>query len=277
MATGLSICALVCLATGLGVPLYGVDSPDYLTLGVKQLRTGATFAAARTLRLAVNQGDDRAHLYLASAYFVLNQHQLFATEIAAAKIAAPSDPEPWYVEGRYLFEAHGRREAAVAQFQHALSKDPEHIKSRCYLGIAFREMHLAKEAEQQLVQAIQLAESRKLRFYLPYQTLAEQLLDLNRLDEAKGYIESAVRIAPEVALNHFLLGKIAWAQSNASHSNSLQAIAALRKTIEIDEAFIEARYLLARILNKQGDVAGSAEQLKEFSALKEIFGAGRLH
>ena len=247
------------------------QTADPLSVGVRQLREGATFAAVGALREALKQGDPRAHVVLASAYFVLNQRALFAKEVAAAKSAFPSDPEPYYIEGRYLSEVEDRQEAAIVQFEQALARNPQHVKARCHLGIAFRSMQRASDAEEHLLKAIQLIEARKLSFYLPYQTLSSQYLEFGRIDEAERYIKAAVAMAPEVPLNQFLLGKITEAQGR-----SAEAITALRTTIRLDEAFLEARYLLAAILRKQGDATGSRQQLAEFTRLKDIYGAGRL-
>lgn len=257
------LCVLFCLTAP--------AAEDQLGLGVRQLRSGSTFAAVRTLRQALKDGNARAHLYLAEAYFVLNQHALFVTEIAAAKTTSPADPEPYYIEGRFAFQIEASPQTAANFFEQALARDPGHIKAQYYAGVALRSMQKMDEAEVHLKKAMQLADARSVSFYLPYQTLAEQLLDAGRIEEAEGYIKAAVRMAPEVALNQFLLGKIMSAQSHPA-----EAIAALRTTVQLDEAFLEARYMLARILEKQGDAAGSKQQFAEFQALKDIYGAGRL-
>ena len=266
-----SILVLTCLLAALLTPLRSHDATDLLTLGVRQLRSGSAFAAARTLREAVTKGNPRAHLFLAEAYFVLNQHALFAAEIAAAKAAAPTQAEPHYVEGRHTLLIDGDAQAAVEQFKLALSREPEHIKAQCYLGIALRSLHRPSEAEEHLKKAVQLAESANVPFYLPYQTLAEYYLEQGNVTEAERSIKAAVKLSPEVALNQFLLGKIMLARSEPA-----QAVAALRATIQLDEAFLEARYLLARILEKQGDAIGSKQEFAQFQALKEVYGAGRL-
>ncbi|MEO8659602.1 MAG: tetratricopeptide repeat protein [Bryobacteraceae bacterium] len=266
-----SLLVLICLAAALGTPLRSEDGSDLLTLGVKQLRSGSTFASARTLRQAVKEGNPRAHLFLAEAYFVLNQHALFAAEIAAAKAAAPTQAEPYYIEGRHTLLVEGNAQTAVEQFKLALSRDPEHIKAQCYLGIALRNLQRHAEAEEHLKTAVQLAETVKVPFYLPYQTLAEHYLDQGNSTESERCIKVAVKLSPEVPLNQFLLGKILWARSQPA-----DAVAALRSTIQLDEAFLEARYLLARILEKQGDTIGSKQEFAQFQALKEVYGAGRL-
>ena len=69
----------------------GAPASDF-TVGVSLLRQGSTFASVRALRRALASGDQAAHLPLAEAYFVLNQHRFFAEEIAQAKAANPSDP-----------------------------------------------------------------------------------------------------------------------------------------------------------------------------------------
>jgi tetratricopeptide (TPR) repeat protein len=266
-----SFLVLIFLSAAVGTPLRSEDGTDLLTLGVKQLRSGSTFAAARTLRQAVKEGNPRAHLFLAEAYFVLNQHALFAAEITAAKAAAPNQAEPYYIEGRHTLLIEGNAQAAVEQFKLALSREPEHIKAQCYLGIALRNLQRPAEAEEHLKKAIQLAEAGKVPFYLPYQTLAEQYLEQGNSTEAERCIKVAVKLSPDVALNQFLLAKIM-----SARSEPVEAVAALRATIQLDEAFLEARYLLARILEKQGDTIGSKQEFAQFQALKEVYGAGRL-
>lgn len=247
----------------------GAPASDF-TVGVSLLRQGSTFASVRALRRALASGDQAAHLPLAEAYFVLNQHRFFAEEIAQAKTANPSDPEPYYVNGRYLFQTAGNFDAASQEFDQALSRDSKHVKARCYLGIALQNMQRTEDAETHLLKAVDLLKNGNSSFYLPYQTLASLYLQQDRADDASTAIEHAVKIAPNIPLNQFLLGKAKWAQKKAP-----EAIAALNKAIALDEAFLEAHYLLARVLEAQGDTAGAQLRLAQFKNLREIYGVGR--
>ncbi len=241
----------------------GASASD-LTVGISLLRQGSTFASVRALRRALVNGEQAAHLSLAEAYFVLNQHRFFAEEIAQAKAANPLDPEPYYVNGRYLFQTASNFDAASQEFEQALSRNPNHVKARCYLGIALRNMQRTAEAEPHLLKA------SNSTFYLPYQTLASLYLQQDRADAAATVIERAVAMAPNIPLNQFLLGKAKWAQKKAP-----EAIAALNKAIALDEAFLEAHYLLARVLEAQGDTAGAQLRLAKFKSLRETYGVGR--
>ena len=62
----------------------------------------------------------------------------------------------------------------------------------------------------------------------------------------------------------------------SARSEPAEAVAALLATIQLDEAFLEARYLLARIIEMQGDTIGSKQEFAQFQALKEVYDAGRL-
>ena len=263
--------ALLGLLSTAGPTVRAEVRSEYLADGVSLLRQGSTFASIRAFRRALASGDARAHLPLAEAYFLLNQHKFFEEEIAQAKSSRPSDAEPYYVAGRYLFQTTSRFDDASREFEQALLRDPNHIKARCYLGISLKNTQKTAEAETQLLKAVELLEAAKSSFYLPYQTIASLYLEMGREDEAAAAIKKAVAMAPNVALNQFLLGKIAWTQKNGP-----AAIASLRTAISLDEAFLEAHYLLARILETQGDSAGASQQIAEFKALKEVYGVGRL-
>jgi len=235
--------------------------------GAALLGRGAPFTAVRVLRLALAEGDSRAHFALAQAYFVLNQHRFFREEIAEAKRNQPSDAEPYYVEGRFLFQNESKFDAAATQFQKALFRDPNHIKALCYLGISLMNMQEPVEAEAHLLKAVEQIAQQKSSFYLPFQTLALLYIQQDQLEKAAAAVDRAVALAPQVALNQFLLGKIAWARNSPAG-----AIPALQAAIALDDAFLEARYLLARILKSQGKTAEGERQLAQFKALKEIYG-----
>ena len=244
----------------------------YHWLGLAHLRRGGTFAAVRAFRAALIHGDDATtHLRLAEAYFVLNQHQFFAEEIAAAKSKNPTDAEAYYVEGRFLFQTKNLFAEATEQFRQALSRDPQHIKALSYLALSLKNMQQDAEAEQQLQKGIQVNDERNGSFFLPYQALASLYLEQNRAGEALSYIQRAVKMAPSVAENQFLLGKVGLAQNDGKTAES-----ALRTAMALDESLIEARYLLARIYQGRGDSAAANRELEKFKELKEIYGTRRL-
>jgi len=264
------ILASFCLCAVSATTLRSQDASKSLANGVQSLRQGRTFVAIKALRSALAEGDLRAHLPLAEAYFVLNQRKLFKEEIALAKAAFPLDPEAFYVEGRYRFQVEKDVETAAKQFQLALVRSADHYKALCYLGICLREMRKEEEAEPLLLKSVQLAEQSKSSFYLPYQSLAEYYLQLNRLEEAESMIGKAVALAPRVAMNQFLLGKVAW----AAKKNDV-AMASLNAAIKIDPAFLQAYYLLSRVLSAMGDKDGANRRLTEFQTLKDIYGLGQ--
>ena len=114
-------------------------------------------------------------------------------------------------------------------------------------------------------------EERKIAYYLPYRAVAWLYLEQGRAEEAWTYIRTAVDMAPDVALNQFLLGKAAWARKDAD-----TAVGALRAACSLDDAFLEAHYLLAQIFESRGDGASARQHLEEFNAKKDLYGVGRL-
>ena len=248
------------------------DGEGYRWLGLAYLRRGVTFAAVRAFRAALLPSDDATtHLRLAEAYFVLNQHKFFAEEIAAAKSKNPNDAEAYYVDGRFLFQTKNLFAEAAEQFRQALSRDPKHFKALSYLALSLKNMQQDAEAEQQLRKGIQANDARNGSFFLPYQALASLYLEQNRAGEALPYIQRAVKMAPGVAENQFLLAKIALAQKDEKTAES-----ALRTAVTLDEALVEARYLLARIYQGRGDSSSANRELEKFKELKEIYGTRRL-
>ena len=248
------------------------EATGYRWLGVAYLRTGITFPAVRALRASLKFSDDATtHLRLAEAYFVLNQHQFFKEEIAAAKAKNPADADAYYVDGRFLFQTRKLFAEAAEQFRQALSRDPNHVKALSYLALSLKNMQQDAEAERLLQKSIQLNDAQNGSFFLPYQTLASLYLEQNRASEALPYIQRAVKMAPGVAENQFLLGKVALAQKDAKTAES-----ALHAAAALDEALIEARYLLARIYQTRGDSSAANRELEKFKELKDFYGTRRL-
>ena len=254
------------------VKLCPQEGNGYRWLGLAYLRRGVTFASVRAFRAALLYGDDATtHLRLAEAYFVLNQHQFFAEEIAAAKSKTPNDAEAYYVEGRFLFQTRNLYPEAAEQFRQALARDPKHIKALSYLALSLKAMQQDSEAEQMLQKSIQVNDAQNGSFFLPYQALASLYLEQDRAGDALPYVERAVKMTPGVAENQFLLGKVALARSDTKTAES-----ALRVAIALDESLIEARYLLARLYQGRGDSAAANRELEKFKELKEIYGTRRL-
>ena len=260
------------------VVLCSKDGAGYHWLGLAYLRRGNTFAAVRAFRAALQFGGiATSHLRLAEAYFVLSQDRFFEEEIAAAKSASPDDPEPYYVEGRFFFQRKQMFAKAEELYRKALSKDPVHVKSLTHLALCLRNMQQDEEPELLLkksiekIEKIEKIDALDTSYYLPYQLLATLYLDRNKSGLALPLILRAAKMAPEVAENHFLMGKIQLAQNDDSGAE-----ASILRAMKLDEALVEGHYLLARIYRDRGDTVAANRELNTFKERKELYGTRRL-
>ena len=207
------------------------------------------------------------HLALAQAYYLLRQHKFFDEEIQAAIAAAPQDPEPYYVAGRYAYEVEERYNIAAGYFERALALNSGHYKASTYLALSLKGMNRTEEAEAKFLETIRIVDQQKAQFDLPFQLLASFYLEHGRPGEALPFIQRAVQISPDSAPNQLILGRVAWARGDAG-----TAINALQKALSLDDGLVEARYSLAQIYKARGDSTKAEKELEAFEALKELYG-----
>lgn len=244
------------------------SGPGYYWLGVALLRQERTFAAVRALRKVLQRSSDApTHLALAEAYFLLKQDKFFGEEIDAAIAAAPQDPEPYYVAGRYSYEVRDRFNIAAGYFEKALALNPRHYKALTYLALSLQGMNRTREAEARFLEAIQIIDRQKVQFDLPFQLLASFYLEHGRASDALPFIQRAIQMLPDSASNYLILGKLAWALHDAD-----TAINALEKALSLDGGLVEARYSLAQVYKARGETAKAERELNAFAALKELYG-----
>jgi tetratricopeptide (TPR) repeat protein len=243
-------------------------APGFYWLGVALLRQERTFPAVRTLRKALQlSSDEPTHLALAEGYFLLKQHKFFDEEIDAAISAAPQDPEPYYVAGRYAYQVDERFDVAAGYFEKALARDPAHYKASTYLALSLKGMNRTEDAEARFLKTIQIVDERKAQFDLPFQLLASLYMEHGRARDALPYIQRAVQISPGSATDRLILGQAAWALGDAE-----TAQAAFERALALDDGLVEARYSLAQIYKARGEQAKAQTELKEFETLKELYG-----
>ncbi len=196
-----------------------------LWLGILAIAENDSTRAIRFLRRTDNPKA------LGVAYYLARQHLLFRQQMEKAIRLHPSDFGPYYYLGRHYDTDVDNPEEAARWFRQALERNPDHLRSRAYLGSCLERLGRSSEAEAAYVASAGTAESQlglaRLRLAsgdahaalqhvqkaialdsrsAKAQKLAARIyLSLGRSQEAAGALESAARLAPQDAAIHYQL------------------------------------------------------------------------
>jgi tetratricopeptide (TPR) repeat protein len=184
--------------------------------------------STRAIRLLRRNGSPKA---LGVAYYLARQHLLFRQQMEEAIRLNSSDFGPYYYLGRHYDADVDNPEEAARWFRQALERNPDHPRSRAYLGSCLERLGRSSEAEAAYSASAGTAESQlglaRLRLAAgdanaalqhvqkalaidsrsaKAQKLAARIyLSLGRTNDAAEALESAAHLAPQDAAIHYQL------------------------------------------------------------------------
>jgi len=203
-------------------------SPDYfdaaLLRGQLQLRTGKAKEVVKELRPLVEKHP----------------------ELAAARLLLAD-----------AYRALGQLDDAAAIFRDQLKNSPDSAEACIALGIILRQQKNNAEARQVLERARQLAPANPL----PLIQLVDLDLGERDFEGAHRLVQDQLKATPNVALAHFLEGKI-W----ATEGKWDPAEASLTKVLSLNPNFGDAYTLLASVYTASNKTADAVRQLEIVAA-----------
>jgi tetratricopeptide (TPR) repeat protein len=212
--------------------------------------------STRAIRLLRRTGNPKA---LGVAYYLARQHLLFRQQMEKAIRLDSSDFGPYYYLGRHYDSDVDNPEEAARWFRQALERNPDHTRSRAYLGSCLERLGRTSEAEAA---------------YLASAGTAESQLGLARLRLASGEVTSALQhVQKAIALD----SRSAKAQKLAARiylslDRPIEAAGALESAAHLAPQDAAIHYQLYRIWQTLHQQTKAAAALKKFERIRAIYG-----
>ena len=158
--------------------------------------------------------------------------------------------------------AHGRTDAAVAEFQKALAIKPDYAEAHFNLGVAAMGRGQLDEAILHYKRAI----SANPNYANAHNNLGNALLMIGQLDGAMTHCQTAVRINPQFAEAYYNLGNALFVCRRLD-----KAKAQYRHALEIRPDYAEARYNLGLALAAGGSFDKAISQYQQALKVRPDF------
>jgi len=245
------------------------DPMIFYGLGLARMNLRDAIHAIAALRTAEKLGLDTVALHeaLGMSYYTIHQYILFQNEIEGAIRLDPTNYQPFYLRGRYRESVQNDFVGALRDFDKATELNPEDTRSRYYKGYCLQSIGHHGEAREAYESAIRLVETKHERFSLPYQGLAQLLLDAQP-ERALALARKAVELEPNLDSNHLVTAKIF-----EQLGRRREAIQELQMAVRLDPTNASPRFMLARIYAKVGNRQSAQTELEMFQKVKELYGA----
>lgn len=218
-----------------------------------------------TLRtiLAADPQDEAALQLLAQVQYLNNHDAEAEGSFLRAIAAAPEDPEPHYMLGRLYYE-DSRYKEAVAQFQLAIQINGKFYKAYDNLGLCEEALGDKASALKDYLKALEMVYKDHPEYDTVYSDLAEFMLKQGDSQRAFNLAAEAASRNPRSPRAFYLAGK-ALMESN----HDVASLRWLKRAAQIDPAYPEPHYLMARIYKKQGNNGEANAEANVFKTLNE--------
>ena len=247
------------------------------------------------IQKALDQDQTRASYYQLQAKILSALLQFSDAEesVRRAIELQPKLAEPHYELGLLLVRDEKLRQAATA-LERAVKLEPALLKARLLLGVTYMQLNLDDAALAQL----KAVEKADLLYAAVHYSIGRIYFRQARDSEAIEHFRSELRTNPDHTAARFLLGKalvrVGQAEEAVDHFLALkgkevgqallhyflgsaysrlgkrtEAIEALLRSIALNPASYEARYLLARLYQQTGQSDLAQKQMTVFQKLRQ--------
>lgn len=243
--------------------------PDHLPGRVKEalllVRTGHAVEGEAGARAAIERAPDQAEAHYVLGLALEDEGDLEGAAAALERaIAIQADHLGALARLQTVLARLGRgEEAARVRAAHrvalARSRVDERVRGNRVRGVeAFNRQDYATALAEFEFIARQDPDDPQAHLYM-----GSALMELGRMDEARTALRKSLAIEARNERALMEIGRL------EAHANRLdEAVAALRRAIEINPDFPEPHYFLAAVLMAQGDAAGGRSEMARFEELK---------
>jgi tetratricopeptide (TPR) repeat protein len=237
-------------------------------LGVARVSLHDPVGAIQAMRSAQLLGLNTVdfHVDLGLAYYTINQFFLFQQQMEKAIELDPNSFKPNYYLGRYRETIQDDLSGALKYFDKAVQLNPQDARSWAHRGFCLKELGRQTDARTAFETAIKLGEGRDERFSLPYQGMAQSLLETDP-NQALQFARKAIEIEPNLESNHLAMAKVYERLGKLSEAET-----ELRTAIQLDPTDASARFISYRVCNRLGKHQAAQAELEGFKEVNQLYG-----
>lgn len=207
-------------------------------------------------------GND-ARFTLAMAYVILKHSDMAQPELERLTRADPQKALYFYWLSRAHYDQKHYAEG-VANARKAIQLDPKFTRAQDDLGLCYEALGRYEEAIEAYNQALALNRRAQPPSPWPPLDFGALLVKLNRLDEARVYLEEALRYDERFPQGHYELGLLLDKQGKQS-----DAIRELRIAASLAPSYAEPHYALGRIYTQIGNLPEAQKEFAQFDKIKQ--------
>jgi tetratricopeptide (TPR) repeat protein len=200
---------------------------------------------------------------LAMAYVILNHSDWAQPELERLTQADPRKALYFYWLSRVHYQQKHYAEG-VANARKAIQLDPKFTRAHDDLGLCYEALGKYAEAIESYNQALTL--NRKARPPSPWPPLdfGALLVKLNRFDDARAYLDEALRYDGRFPQAHYEMGVLLDKQGKQK-----EAIQELYVAASLNPSYAEPHYALGRIYTQLGDLREAQKEFAQFDKIKQ--------
>jgi len=214
---------------------------------------------------------DRDRFTLALTYILMNHRDWARPELEKLANADPRSPLYPYWLGRIDYDAM-QFKAAEANLQKSLKLDAKFMKAYDNLGLTYEALGQYDDAIRVYQQAILVNRSEPAPSPWPPLNLGTLLVKLERLPEAKVYLEESLKYDSGFPKAHFQMGLLLEKEKKDD-----TACKELLEAVHQDPSYPEPHYLLGRIYTRHGNRLKADVEWQTFQKLKQESPQDRPH
>lgn len=236
-----------------------------LTLADAQMLSHQFDAAIQTLHelLAKSPSDVPALLLLGQTQYLSAHDADASVTFQHAITVAPDSPEPHYWLGRLSYQ-DGNVPKAMGEFQQAIRLDANFYRAYDNLGLCYEALGENGHAMENYVHALKLVYKDHPEYDDVYLNMAALMLKLGNSQKAFDLAAEATSRNPGNPRSFFMAGKAL--EEAGQYDASLKW---LNKAAQMDPAYPDPHYLLARIYRRQNKIQQSEEEAAKFKQLSD--------
>lgn len=212
---------------------------------------------------AIEPLDNGNRFTLAMSYILLGRRDWARPELESLTKAEPDNPLYPYWIARLDYDDN-EYASAVTKLEQLIEKFPEYTRAHDRLGLCLEALGKNEEAVEAYKKAVVVNRGELKPSPWPSLNVGTLLIQMGQLENSELYLREAVAIDPNFAQGHYKLG-LALEKSKKYEESA----ASLRRASELDPAYPDPYWALARVLRLTGDREGAREAVKQFQKLKK--------
>jgi len=240
-----------------------------LGLGEAQLMAGRWEPSVESLRQAVllDPQNVLTRKVLGDALYLAGKQEEAERSLKEALRLDPNYEPARYALGRVYYQEN-RFPDAIHEFETLIAADAAHYRAHDSLALCYESVGRNADALKEFLKALDLVYKDHPEYDSAHADLADFLLRREQPEKAFQMAAEAAQRNPNSARNFFLTGK-----ALVTLNKDALSLRWLERTVQLDPAYREAHYLLARTYQKLGR---KDDADREFSRVRELTGIERV-